>query len=193
MNAKAKLVEAAFVALLERLTPKPERMELIEAVFRNSWTERNASAASDSLALRQELGKLEARKQRVLVQMADGVLSEEDFASLHKATTTAMADIRARIDRAESSELDLETSLGYLFHLLWNTCAIWQTSDLQGKQRIQRRIFPMGVAFDKTGFGTPVTHSIYTLLGDESVSDSVLVAPQGFMLAENKRDSLFFS
>jgi hypothetical protein len=97
-------------------------MELIEAVFRCSWSERNASAASDSLALRQELGKLEARKQRVLVQMADGILSEEDFASLHKSATTAMADIRARIDRAESSELDLETSLGYLCHLLWNTC-----------------------------------------------------------------------
>lgn len=92
--------------------------------------------------------------------MADGVLSEEDFASLHKSTTTAMADIRARIDRTESSELDLETSLGYLFHLLWNTFTIWQTRNLQGKQKIKRRIFPMAVVLDNTGFGTPVTHSI---------------------------------
>jgi hypothetical protein len=91
-------------------------MELIEAVFRNSWAERNASA-SKSFALRQELGKLEARERRVLVQMADGVLSEEDFASLPKGTTTAMADIRARIDRVESSELDLKTALDYLCHL----------------------------------------------------------------------------
>jgi hypothetical protein len=46
--------------------------------------------------------------------------------------------------------------------------------------RLQRRVFPKGLIFDKTGFGTPVTHSIYMLLADDLLSEEALVAPQGF-------------
>jgi hypothetical protein len=34
----------------------------------------------------------------------------------------------------------------------------------------------------KTGFGTPVTHSIYMLLGDDSVDESEMVRPRRFEL-----------
>jgi hypothetical protein len=111
--------------------------------------------------------------------MADGILSADDFANLHKKTVEAIADLRRRLAVAESDVLDLD-SAEYLTHLLWNTSVVWQTSDLQGKKRIQRRMFPEGLSFDKTGFGTPVTHSIYTLLASDSMDEAVLVAPQGF-------------
>lgn len=116
------------------------------------------------------------------------MLNEEDFATIRAKTTSAIADIQLRIEVAESSEVDLETSLAYIQHLLWNPSAIWQTAPLLEKQRLQRRIFPQGVLAEKTGIGTPVTHSIYTLLADDSVEESVLVAPQGFepRLAESE-------
>jgi hypothetical protein len=70
--------------------------------------------------------------------------------------------------------------MAYLTHLLLNTSTIWQTSDLQGKQKLQRRLFPNGLVFEKSGFGTPITHSIYTLLASDSVDEMVLVGPEGF-------------
>jgi site-specific DNA recombinase len=168
INAKAETVEAAFIDLLERLTPKQERMELIERVFRNAWAGRVQTAATDAAALRRELAKHEARKQRVLGQMADGILSAEDFSALHRQTVEAIADLRERLAFAESDVLDIDSAIEYLTHLLWNTSVIWQTSDLQGKKRIQGRIFPNGLSYSKNGFGTPVTHSIYSLLGEDS-------------------------
>jgi hypothetical protein len=36
------------------------------------------------------------------------------------------------------------------------------------------------VAWQEDGLLEPVTHSLYTLLGSESLTDSLLVAPQGF-------------
>ena len=39
--------------------------------------------------------------------MADGAISSEDFATLHRGTTEAIADVRDRLALAESSELDL--------------------------------------------------------------------------------------
>lgn len=38
--------------------------------------------------------------------MADGAISSEDFATLHRGTTEAIADVRDRLGLAESSELD---------------------------------------------------------------------------------------
>jgi hypothetical protein len=83
---------------------------------------------------RRELAKQEARKERVLGQMADGILSAEDFANLHKSTVKAIADLRERLAFAESEVLDLDSAIEYLTHLLWNTSLVWQTSDLQGKR-----------------------------------------------------------
>jgi hypothetical protein len=118
--------------------------------------------------------------QRVLGQMADGILSAEDFSALHKQTVEAIADLRERLAFAESDVLDIDSAIEYLTHLLWNTSVIWQTSDLQGKKRIQGRMFPNGLAYSKNGFATPATHSIYTMLAMDSLDESLLVAPQGF-------------
>ena len=81
--------------------------------------------------------------------MADGDLSKEDFKSLHEGTITGIADLRERLAFAESDVLDLDSAIEYLTHLLWNTSVIWQTSDLQEKKRIQRRMFPEGLPLTK--------------------------------------------
>ena len=41
-------------------------------------------------------------------------------------------------------------------------------------------MFPEGLIYQKIGFRKRVTHSIYTLLGSNFVSEADLVAPQGF-------------
>jgi DNA invertase Pin-like site-specific DNA recombinase len=150
----SETVETAFIELLESLTPKRKQMELIERVFRNAWAGRIQTATTDATALRSELSKQRARKKRVLEQMADGDLSKEDFKSLNASTVEAIADLEQRLSFAESDVLDIDSAIEHLTHLLWNTAIIWQTSDLQGKKKIQRRMFPEGLAYSKNGFGT---------------------------------------
>jgi len=53
-------------------------------------------------------------------------------------------------------------------------------------------MFPEGLIYGENGFGTPVTHSIYTLLASDSMDEEVLVAPQGFTGDENKGDVAVF-
>ena len=182
VNAKAEVIEGAFLGLLDRLTLNAERMEFLGAVFRSVWTERTADAASDAEALRKELAKLEKRKARMLDQLADGHVSGEDYARINKETSAAIAELQGRLETVEMGELDIDSAISYLEHLLWNARLVWESSDLQGKQRIQRRIFPKGLVMLKTGFGTPETHSIYMLLGDDSVSETEMVRPRRFEL-----------
>jgi hypothetical protein len=119
MNVKAEVVESAFVDLLNRLTPKPERMVLIERIFRSSWTERVHVAAQESASLKSELATAQAKKQRVLDQMADGLLSPNDFSNMNKSATDKVADLQMRLAVSRGGELDLETAIEYLTHLLW--------------------------------------------------------------------------
>ena len=180
MNVRAEVIESAFVDLLNRLTPKPERMALIERIIRTSWTERIRIAAVESTALEHELAKAKKRKQRILNQLADGVLSPEDFSGLIKTANAEIDDVNERLMASEPFDLDVDTAIEYLTHLLWNTSIVWQTSDFNGKSSIQRRLFPNGLTWEKTSFGTPVTHSIYCFLVDDSADESRLVSPMGF-------------
>jgi hypothetical protein len=68
---------------------------------------------------------------------------------------------------------------------------LWQTNDLSEKNRLQKMIFPYGIKWDGSSFGTPVTHSFFTLLADATATNAVLVAPQGTICLQNKGDSEF--
>jgi site-specific DNA recombinase len=186
LNVKAELVEDAFLALLDQLAPNPARMPFLEAVFRKVWEVKTQGAAADGDALRRELGKLVARKKRMLAQLADGNVSGDDYAELDRETSCSLADIRQRLELLEMEDLDIDAAIAYLSHLLWNARNIWESSDLQGKQRLQRLIFPKGLVIDKAGFGTPVTNSIFILLagllGEVSTTEEEMVRPRRFEL-----------
>ena len=181
MNVRAELVEDAFIALLNRMIPEERRMKLIERIFRNQIQRNIDSATSDVARLQSELKREEGRKSLVLNQFADGVLSPGDFTILNTQITRRITEVRERLATAEMAEhLNADELIEFLHHKLWNTSIEWQMADLRGKQSIQRRVFPEGVKWEKSGFGTPVTHSLYSLLANDSMSESEMVAPQGF-------------
>ena len=86
--------------------------------------------------------------------MAEGLISAEDLRGVYEKTGLAIADLRVRLSASKSQVLDVDAAIEPLTHLLWNTSMVWQTSDLQGKQKIQRRVLPKGLRYAKTGFGT---------------------------------------
>ena len=99
---------------------------------------------------------------------------------MNRDVDAALRELRDQLAMCASNTLDVDTAFSYLQFLLWNTHPVWESSDLRGKQQLQRRVFPKGVSWEEDGFLEPVTHSLYTLLGSDSLTDSLLVAPQGF-------------
>ena len=180
MNVNSEVVEDAFIELLNSLTPKTQRMVLIERIFRDSWNSRIQSSAQEAIALKRELVKAEAAKKRILDQFAAGVLTAEDFTPMRKAIGETIVGLRHQLSLPEGNILDVDSAIEYLMHLLWNTSATWQTSDLIGKMRIQRRLFPDGLSWQENGRWNPATHTIYSYLADDSISESQLASPTGF-------------
>ena len=187
LNVRREVVDADFLRVLDSLQPIPERMELAKQVFREVWSGQKASAISEADAVGKQLRDLEKRKERVLLTMSEGRLAGDDFSKVYERLQAEIATCESRLELARAGELDIEDALGYPGYVLHNLSIIWKEKDLDGKQRLQQIVFPTGLTWKNsadTGRFEPtepdVSDSFYRLLADSSVTEGVLVGPEGF-------------
>jgi hypothetical protein len=108
------------VRLLGSLAPRPGQAALIEEIFRRTWNAKNNND-TELAAQMNRLEGLKARKQRVLLQMEEGNISEEDFKSRYDQLEGLINAASVQIEQMKNeSGLDVDTALDYLSHLLWN-------------------------------------------------------------------------
>jgi site-specific DNA recombinase len=180
VNEPKDKVERAFSELLKRLEPRPEHMAIIERIFRQVWTRKHDPAFDEVAALRVQIAKLETQRQNVFEQMKGGFLAGEDFRLVNDSIRSQLEDVRMKLSLAGSSELDLETALSYLRYQFWNTHILWEASDIDGKLRLQKALFPHGLIWESVGLGTPETRSVFRVLPAIESDESLLVGPEGF-------------
>ena len=130
--------------------------------------------------LEAQLKTLTGRKGRVLERMQDGDLQGGDFRTLYDKVNAQIAQAEAALVIAQGTELEVDVALSYLRHLLWNLRILFENSDLEAKRRLCKAIFPDGIRCSKAGFGTVVSHSLFSMLADESVGVEYLASPTGF-------------
>ena len=173
--------DAWFADLLERLIPNEHRLLMVEAAFREAWTVKNGSADADRERLKGQLNTLQMRKRRLLGLVQDGAIERGDFQAEYEPLGEQLTAVEAAIADSEMSgeHLDVDTGWGYLEHLLYNQHLVWIQSDVQEKRRIARLIFPSGIKCSREGLGTPLTHSLFSMLADENVPMEGLVALTG--------------
>jgi hypothetical protein len=169
-----------FMRVLDSLIPNTARMKLVEAVFHDVWDQRNASRQSETERLKTELARLASRKGNLLEQMQENGLTKQDFRELYGKVNSEILQAEAALAEVEGTELDVDIALKYLNHLLWNLHILFESSDLESKTKIGRAIFPQGIRCSNSGFGTAITHSLYSMVADESVSTERLASPTGF-------------
>ena len=180
LNTKREIVEAGFSSLLDSMVPSAEDTERLRDALRTVWQERHANSANEAESLRRELGRLKARKERLLSQLADGVIEVDDFKRMSAVTAEAMAATQSQLDSLESISFDEDDAINYLEHVLWNTRNSWENADLQEKQRLKRKLFPNGIPMSKEGFGAPLKPSIYMGLATNFKEGIDLASPTGF-------------
>ncbi len=180
LSIRADKAERAFLQILEALAPEPARLCLVEAVFRAVWNQRNASRQPEVDRLETLLSQLNTRKRNVLEQMETGVLNDTDFSERYRKLNHQIADAESAISQARETELDVDIALTYLNHVLWNLHILFENSDIGTKRSICKAIFPEGIRCSRMGFGTVVTHSLFSMFGDETVSLEHLASPTGF-------------
>ena len=175
---RVDVADAAFVTKLESLVPDVVKTALLQECFREAWDRKNGSAQVDRERLETQRQTLLKRKNRLLALVQDELLSEADFREQYAQVNEQITETEAALAGTPDA-LDCDTACSYLEHLLCNLHLLWDQSDAAVKRSFGRLIYPAGVTCSKKGLGTPVTNSIFSILGSENVPKDELVALTG--------------
>ena len=158
VSSRKEALEERFLDLLDRLKPKPEYLEALRESVLEVWRERQEHLEEIRPILQQKLATLEEQKKRLVEAFVyQQAIDEETYKS---ELDRLRADITVtRIERNESEldALDVETVLEFAEHVVLNARRMWSEFPLKHRRRMQKVLFPEGLAYDGEAFRTPVT------------------------------------
>lgn len=177
---KAQL-EAAFESLLEQLRPTPGFLKLFHAIVLDAWRDRQGEAR----ALRAKLERRVAGLREKLDRLDDAFLFRHqiDQASYERQRDRLRQQLTLgefELTEATVEQLDLEGVLGFAEHVLGNARALWVQATAEQRVRLQAVLFPKGVPFDGSRFGTAVTCLAFAQLPESAAQKDGVASPTGF-------------
>lgn len=177
---KAQL-EVAFEGLLERLRPAPGFLKLFHAIVLDAWKGRQGEAR----ALRAKLERRVAGLRERLDKLDDAFLFRHqiDQASYERQRDRMRQQLALgefELTEATVEQLDLEGLLGFAEHVLGNARSLWVQATAEQRVRLQAVLFPEGVPFDGSRFGTAVACLAFTQFAASAGSQEGLASPTGF-------------
>jgi hypothetical protein len=81
------------------------------------------------------------------------------------------------LGEATGEELDVEGLLAFAESVLTDAARLWEQASLDHKQRLQGVLFPKGLSFDGSGFGTSVTYLAFSELASLHDAQDGLASP----------------
>jgi site-specific DNA recombinase len=151
-------LDADFITLLERLRPTEGALRLFEAIVRDVYAQRRRGAVEASALAERRVGEL----QRKLDNLEEAFIFKK---SIDEQTYVPLRD-RLR-DELRSAEIvmahecvehrDVEVELASSAKVLCHASELWQGATLERRKRLQRALFPRGLAHNGESFRTGVT------------------------------------
>jgi hypothetical protein len=161
----------------------PEHEDLVAPPVLDVWRTEQTQADELQRLKAQRVAELQERSTRleeafIYEKAIDFSVYERQKDRIQEQLTIAELELQdARID-----SLDVEGLLAFAEHLITNAGRMWIEATLDQRQRIQAAIFPEGLPFDGSGFGTAVTCIVFKRLGDLAAGKTGLASPPGFGL-----------
>jgi hypothetical protein len=85
-----------------------------------------------------------------------------------------------RRNEAHTEQLDVEGVLAFAEHVLSHAASLWTNANLADRGALQQALFPNGLAWSETGFGTAVTCSAFSYLQTVPTFEEGVASPPGF-------------
>ncbi len=174
-------LEARFTSLLEELIPKPGFVRLFREIVIDVWKGELIRAEAIRSALDKRIEEFSHR----LLQLDEAfvfqkAIDRESYESQRDRIREQRALAELERSQVEVEQIDVEGILTFAEHTLSNATALWNQASVEAKQDIQRALFPKGLDFDGSEFGTVVTCLAFSQLQDYNVPNNQVASPTGF-------------
>lgn len=188
VSARKEDLEERFLELLDNLKPKPEYLEALRESVLEVWRERERHLEEIKPVLQQKLATLEEQKKRLVDAFVyKRSIDEETYKSELDRLRAEITVTRIERNDSELDALDVETVLEFAEHVVLNARRMWSEFPLQHRRRMQKVLFPEGLAWDGEAFRTPVTCLFFRDLERSESEEYELVARTGFEPACSRR------
>jgi site-specific DNA recombinase len=180
-NIPRQKLDDNFLALLERLRPRPEFLALFRRIVLDVWKTRKQDFAAQRSAAEKILIDLKRRKEQlveafVFQKAIDQTTYQQHLDRISEAMALAELDRNAK----RKDELDIEAVLDFAERVALNAARLWLEADLPQRQRFQSLLFPEGLQVTEGGFRTTVTCSFFEELRRFVPLEERVVAHTGF-------------
>ena len=181
VSASKGVLEGEFVGLLESLRPRPEYLSLFRAVVLDCWKAERQNAESVSATLDRRVLELRQKLQRVDdAHVLERTIDQRSYSDLRDRLREQLAVTEIQRNEARLAEIDVEGVVSFAEHVIDNAAALWTTADPPGRRALQQALFPEGLRWNQSGFGTAVTCSAFSVLDGFVGHREGMASPPGF-------------
>jgi DNA-directed RNA polymerase subunit RPC12/RpoP len=174
-------LERVFRELLGKFQPRPEYLRLFNEIVLDVWKERQAESRRARVKLEHRLAELRQRLDGVdEAFLFRRVIDKRTYDRQRDRLKELMGLAEMELADARAEELDVEGLLAFAQQVLTNAARLWEQASLDQKQRLQGVLFPRGLTFDGSGFGTPVTWLAFSDLPSSGSAQDGLASLTGF-------------
>ncbi len=194
IKIKAEKANNLFNKYISALKPKDAYVELYRQMLDNARSSKIKDNKEEAMKLREEIQKLNGRKNKVNDMFFDGDLSRIDRDEQIQRYNGSINELETRIKILEKSEeLQIKDKLGYTINIIENLSDYFSTASAYTKTRILGSIFSQELEFDGEKYQTNSYNSVLRYIyeninmlegqnkadSSENMEKSALVAPRG--------------
>ena len=162
-SVKKEVFEEQFMEFLTQLAPKKEEMGMFRASIIDCWQGKHNELNTDIATIDRNIEKVEEEKVRVVDLTKQGVFDADTAKEELNRIKEKVTLLRLSRNELQIEEFDVEASVNYCLYFMVNVYKLWYEVKLTDKIKFQEMIFPEGVLYDYSTFGTTKTADIYTL------------------------------
>lgn len=178
-----EIIHDEFKSLLEKITPSKEILNLAIAVLEEFWMEEDRRKKEGYRYLSSKLKEVDESLDTYLAELiSTKTRAVKDMLEVKIANLSAeKAQLEKKASEPEAQKADFADVLRRVLDTLKSPKSLWNESELEGKQVLQRLTFPQGVIFDQKAkkFRKPHKGLIYAFLEDISENKEGMVGLAG--------------
>lgn len=175
-SVRKERLEEAFIKYLDTIKPQHNLMNLFETVVTDVYKSKISDRLNRQETIRNKITELKNKKSKLIDFKIDGTISEEDYRFKAEQLSAEINKQEFRLRQLGEFKDDLTKCLKYTCNAVRNIDKIWDSGDLELKQRLQKLIFPKGVSYDLDKFRTAEISSLF-IKKDASLASYIDMVP----------------
>lgn len=176
-------VHEEFRILLSRIHYKDNRIKLFKQLVLARWCDEYDHALKTAHQVTQEISSLQKERSATIRKFTRDQISFDDKEAVLKEIDKDIADLESKKIEADIHAEQREKIVDMAILFMQNPSEFWNRAPVQIQKRVQRIIFPEGLAYDfEKGFRTIKLSNSYLLINkiaQKGDPDHIVVAPTG--------------